>query len=138
LSIDSPFDWYAPTTRSFDTGSYPIKTFQSQNGAEIRILYGNKPTGKKMTLTYANVEDRVAMEFIDHYHSMFGSYTQFELGDIDENGVRAGWIGDRKALGASSYGLAWRYAKQPEIESGYRGFSTVRIELIATQVSRVS
>ena len=88
-----------------------------------------------MVLTYVNVEDRVAWEFIDHYHSMFGSYSQFQFGDLDHGGVRAGWASDRKALGAGSYGLAWRYAKQPEIESGYRGYSTVRIELIATQVS---
>ena len=50
VNPESPFDVYRPTTRQFTSGSFPVKTFQAQNGAEIRILYGNQLTGKKLNL----------------------------------------------------------------------------------------
>ena len=31
-----------PTSRSFESGDYPVKAFRAQNGAETRILYKNQ------------------------------------------------------------------------------------------------
>ena len=81
VNPESPFDIYRPTTRQFTSGSFPVKTFQAQNGAEIRILYGNQLTGKKLNLTYANVTDAVAYHFIQHYVEMRGSYKTFTMQD---------------------------------------------------------
>jgi hypothetical protein len=138
-SVDgNPFDLYAPTSRQWTTGAFPIKSFQAQNGAEIRILYGNTLTGKKMTLTYANVTNDVAEHFIRHYVAMRGSFTQFVFDDTNQDGVRAGWDLDpnddsvtKPGVGARSWGMKWRYAEEPQIQAVYRGVSTITINLIA-------
>ena len=140
-SVDSsPFDDYAPSARQFTTGAFPIKTFQAQNGAEIRILYGNQLTGKKLNLTYANVTNSVAEHFIRHYVHMRGSYTQFSFNDTNQDGVRAGWDKNsnddadgvtKPGIGADSWGMKWRYAEEPRIQSVFKGRSTVSISLIA-------
>ena len=126
-----PFDLYRPTARQFTTGAFPVKTFQSQNGAEIRILYGNRLTGKKLTLTYANINDDAAYHFIQHYVSKQGSYQIFSFADSGQDGVRSGWSGAQAGLGANAWGMQWRYAAEPTIQSVFKGRSTVTIELIA-------
>ena len=128
------FPSYRPTARSFTTGTFPIKTFQAQNGAEIRIKYGNQLTGKRLRLTYANLQDSQAQEFMDHYISMSGSFLQFSLDSAEGEGVRAGWKGKREGLGAGFYRMKYRYASEPQIESVYINRSTVSIELIATPI----
>ena len=50
------------TSTNRQTASSPLdrslsKRSKAQNGAEIRILYGNQLTGKKLNLTYANITD---------------------------------------------------------------------------------
>ena len=131
LPAVNPYDIYRPTARQFTTGSFPVKTFQAQNGAEIRILYGNRLTGKKLTLTYANINDNAAYQFMQHYISMQGSYKQFTMDDRGRDGVRAGWGGDRKGISAAVWGMQYRYAAEPQIQNVFKGRSTVTIELIA-------
>jgi hypothetical protein len=128
---DSPFDLYKPTTRQFTTGSFPIKTFQAQNGAEIRMLYGNQLTGKKMNLTYVNVTDSVAYHFMQHYIAMKGSYKTFQLDDQGRDGVFSGWKGENAGLQAWAWDMAWRYAEEPQVQSVFINRSTVTISLIA-------
>lgn len=128
------FPQVRPSRRSFTTGTYPVKTFQAQNGAEVRIKYGNRLTGKRLNLTYTNVKDSVAQAFIDHYISVEGTFQQFDLGAIDDDGPRAGWKGDRGGIGAAGQGMKYRYSEEPQIESVYIDRSTVTIKLIATPI----
>ena len=61
------FPALTPTARSFESGDFPIKTFKAQNGAETRILYGSNRTNMKLQLTYANITDAQAEQFLDHF-----------------------------------------------------------------------
>jgi hypothetical protein len=36
-----PFPVLRPTSRDFKPGDYPIKAYNAQSGAEVRILYGD-------------------------------------------------------------------------------------------------
>ena len=56
-----------PSSRSYDPGSHPVKTFKAQNGQETRILYGSERTDVKLSLSYANIGDPNAELFLDHY-----------------------------------------------------------------------
>ena len=38
------FPSLVPSTRTFDAGNWPVKTYKAQSGAEVRILYGNRRT----------------------------------------------------------------------------------------------
>lgn len=123
------FPTLVPSSRAFDAGNWPIKTFKAQNGAEVRILYGNRRTNMTLSLQYQNVSDANAELFLDHFDEMFGTYSTFTLGD-SISGVRTGWTGNKDALGAGAQGSYWRYAEPPSVDSVKPGISNVSIKLI--------
>ena len=73
------FPSLAPSSRSYASGDYPVKTFRSQSGSESRILYGSRRTGMTLELEYSNVTDANAELFLDHYDETKGSYSTFTL-----------------------------------------------------------
>lgn len=114
-----------PTGREFDPGSYPVKTFRSQSGAEARILYGSKRVDQMLSLTYENITDSQAEQFITHFDEVRGSYETFTL----PSAVRAGWAASSATLDAVS-GAAWRYDAPPTISSIKPGISSVQVKLV--------
>jgi len=119
------FPALVPTSRSFDAGDYPIKTFKSQNGAETRILYGSNRTNMKLSLSYANITDANAELFLDHYDEMKGTFTTFGI-DV----AKRGWEGNIDAIGAATHGNAYRYESAPQLTQVRPGVSTVTVSLI--------
>jgi|TARA_R100000479_G_scaffold168482_1_gene109546 hypothetical protein len=83
-----------PSSRSYDPGSYPVKTFKAQNGAETRILYGSERTDVKLSLSYANIGDPNAELFLDHYDEVQGTFQTFNL----PGQALGGWEGNKDAL----------------------------------------
>ena len=120
-----------PTSRSFNPGDYPVKTFKSQSGAERRILYGSKRTNLKLSLTYENITDANAELFIDHYDETKGTFASFEVASASTaDGAKTGWGGTEGAIGAESSGNVYRYEGPPELTQVRPGISTVTVNLI--------
>ncbi len=119
------FPSLTPTARQFDPGDYPIKTFNAQSGAEVRILYGNQRTKMKLSLSFANITDANAELFIDHFDEVDGSFSTFDLPDE----ALDGWSGTSDALQAPGSN-EWRYESPPQIASVRPGLSTVTVNLI--------
>jgi len=120
-----------PSARTFESGDYPVKTYKAQNGAEHRILYGDKRTNMKLSLTYANILDADAELFLDHYDTVQGTFQTFSLGSINGvNPTRGGWEGNKDALGAQAQGNDYRYEGPPQVAQVASGRSTVTVNLI--------
>lgn len=119
------FPAYAPTARSFNAGDYSYKTFQSQSGKEVRILYGDKRTGMTLDLSYDNIADTKADDFIAHYDEVKGGFMSFTL----PAAFRTGWSGDAVAIDAAT-GNQWRYSEPPTITSVRPGISSVTVKLV--------
>jgi hypothetical protein len=119
-----PFPNISPTARSFTPGDFPIKQYKALSGAEIRIRYGNLRIEASLDLTYENIRDDVAAQFLAHYSETQGTFLTFGIA----GNVFAGW--DGSSLNAPS-GTQWRYAQPPDIQSVYRGLSTVKVVLVA-------
>lgn len=115
-----------PTSRSFDPGDFPIKKFRSQSGVEVRILYGSNRTNMRLSLTYENISDDAAEEFLDHYEEMKGTFNTFFIGPD----ARTGWEGEFDALGAGASGNAYRYESPPQVQQVRPGISSVTVSLI--------
>lgn len=120
------FPTLRPTSRDFTTGDYPVKAFKAQSGAEVRILYGSKRTGMGISLSYENIADTAADDFVAHFDEVRGTYDTFAL----PNEVLTGWSGAASALDASTTGNLWRYAQPPSITSVRPGRSSVQVELV--------
>jgi hypothetical protein len=122
-----------PSARSFESGDYPVKTYKAQNGAEHRILYGDKRTNMKLSLTYANILDADAELFLDHYDTVQGTFQTFALGRVGAdktNPTRGGWEGNQDALGAQTQSNNYRYERPPQVQQVALGRSTVTVSLI--------
>lgn len=115
-----------PSARNFDAGDYPVKTFKAQSGAEARILYGSKRTGMTLDLSYDNIADTQADDFVSHFDEVLGTYSTFAL----PSAVITGWSGVASAIDASATGNQWRYSQPPQITNVRPGRSSVQIKLI--------
>ena len=49
------FPTLKPTSREFNPGDWPIKRYNAQSGAEVRILYGNRRTNATLSLSYDKI-----------------------------------------------------------------------------------
>lgn len=121
------FPTLTPTSRSFDAGDWPVKTFRSQNGAEVRILYGSNRTGMSLELNYENIPDTSAELFLTHYNETQGTYGTFT---IPTSGTKNGWNGTANALDVTGTGNSWRYAQAPTVQNVKPGVSSVSVKLI--------
>ena len=76
-----PYSVTAHQSHLFAGSYYPIKTFKSQSGQEVRILYGSERTETKLSLSYTNIGDASAELFLDHYDEVKGTFNTFTMPD---------------------------------------------------------
>ena len=124
-----PYPTLTPSSRSIAIGDYPIKKYNAMDGAEIRILYGSEDTNATMQLTYKNITDDLASEFIRHFRSTKGTFERFPVAQE----IYDGWDGDTTVGPDQIFRgekARWRHQKPPTIASVRPGISTVQISLI--------
>ena len=114
-----------PTSRNFSAGDYSYKTFKSQSGKEVRILYGDKRTGMTLDLSYENITDSAADDFVAHYDEVKGGFGTFTL----PSEFRTGWSGTASAIDVPT-GNNWRYESPPSITAVRPGISSVTVKLV--------
>ena len=122
------FPALVPSSRSYTPGVFPEQQFQAQNGAVVRVRYGNQRYSSSLSLTFANIIDSKAALILENYIAVMGDDKYVEF--TDDN-VAAGvstdlvpWIQETKNL------LKWKYASPPSVTSVKPGLSTVRCEFI--------
>lgn len=115
-----------PTSRTFESGDYPVKTFKAQNGSEVRILYGTTRTNMKLSMTFANIPDDDAQSILDHYDEVQGTFQTFVVGAVPKKG----WDGQNIAISARDNGNKYRYEGPPQQVQVRPGISTVTVSLI--------
>ena len=69
-----PYPTIRPSTRQYSPGNWPVRTYNAQNGAEVRLLYGSVRTNLKLQLAYSNLPDAEAAKFLDHFDETKGTY----------------------------------------------------------------
>lgn len=120
-----------PSSRTFDPGDYPVKTYKAQNGSEVRILYGSNRTNMKLSLSYENITDADAELFLDHYDETNGTFNTFVVANPNQtDGAKTGWEGNFDAIGAGASGNVYRYESAPQVQQVRPGISTVTVNLI--------
>ena len=120
------FPSLTPTGRQFTPGNFPSKAYNSQSGAEVRILYGSRRVNATLSLSYSNVEDASAESFLNDYLDQLGTFRTFTL----PASVFEGWSGSSSSLDAPP-GTKWRYDGQPQVQAVRPGISSVTVALRA-------
>jgi hypothetical protein len=120
-----------PTSRQYSPGDYPVKTYNANNGAEVRILYGSRPRNMTLELSYSNITDSEANDFLTHYYEMQGTYQTFGIPSSSQ--TFSGWTAGADNLNLAGTGAVWRYGEPPQQQSVRPGVSTVSVRLIGVQ-----
>ena len=116
-----------PTSRTFQPGDFPVKAFKAQNGTEIRFRYGNKCTESRLSLSYANIADSQADDFLDfYYNTTTGTFKTFSL----SVNALSGWGGNSNFLNGATAGTQYRFEGPPQLTQVRPGISTVTVNLI--------
>ena len=122
------FPALVPSSRSYEPGVFPETQFQAQNGAVVRVRYGNQRAGSRLSLTFANITDTNASLILQNYVDVMSGDNYAEFTDSN---VAAGatenlrpWIRETNSL------LKWKYASPPSVQSVKPGLSTVSCEFI--------
>ena len=131
------YETHVPSSRQFDAGTFPVKKYQAQNGAELKILYGDRITQRKLSLVYNNMNDRKVEQFLEHYTQKQGTFNSFVFRLSSLNGVFKGWTGGLDTINKDGAllnpkNVKWSYASPPIVQNVYVGLSTLKIELTAT------
>lgn len=127
------FPALVPSSRSYEPGVFPETQFQAQNGAVVRVRYGNQRAGSRLSLTFANITDYKASLILQNYVDVMSgdNYAEFAVNPETDPNVAAGasenlrsWIWETNSL------LKWKYASPPSVQSVKPGLSTVTCEFI--------
>ncbi len=117
------FPALVPSSRSYEPGVFPETQFQAQNGAVVRVRYGNQRAGSRLSLTFANITDTNASLILQNYVDVMDddNYAEFTSSNV---AAGAGdslvpWIRETNSL------LKWKYASPPSVTSVKPGLSTV-------------
>lgn len=131
-----------PSARRYTPGDWPVKTFNSINGSELRILRGSNRVNSRLELEFKNIFDSQARLFLQDYYARQGTFKSWNFEPAASRSVFHGWDasgslaeGDTTVLEAFPYKMQWRYEEEPEIEQVSPGVSTVRVKLIGVITS---
>ena len=124
-----PYPAVRPTQRQYFPGDFPVRKYNSQNGAEVRLLYGSKRYNLKLSLSYTNVSDTIAAEFLTHFDETIGTFSTFAIGSEARVALFAGWTGTAGALDPPA-GVDWRYEQAPQVVAVRPGISTVTVSVV--------
>ena len=118
------FPSLCPTSRSYTTGDFPTKRFQSISGAGTTRLYGSKAFNATLELEFV-VDQSQLQSLLTCWSDSRGSYDSLTIAPT--NKVFDGM--DESVF--PSY-LEWRWAEAPSVSSVMPQLSRVTVKLIAT------
>jgi len=120
-----------PTSRSFEPGVYPQRSFRTLSGALVRRTFGNSPFGARLEMEFANISDNDALTILNHYRTQTSQNKRFKIDTSTATNPLAGI--DNATLvsvaSGSADNLRWEYAEAPKVRSVFFGRSTVTVSL---------
>lgn len=107
-------------------GTYPTKTYRSLAGTTVKRSFGNKPHSYQLQVGFENIKDSTLELILDHYDDTAGGFSRFAL----PTALFAGMDDAVRARIQSPNGIRWEYESPPEVQSVFRGVSSVSINFI--------
>ena len=129
------FPLCTPTSRELVLGTFPAKSFRSQNGVESTVQYGNRRSGQTLDLTFGNTTETVAAAIYDHYLACKGTICVFGLSEPAKAGHPKFHKGDSSTSPENRYsvapfGMKYKYQEPPQFSAIKTGVMSVNVKLI--------
>lgn len=119
------FPTLVPSSRQFGSGDFPVSSYKSTSGVEVRILRGSRRTGATLQLTYNALSDTEVDLFLAHYETTRGTYESFTM----TTGALQGYGGTTSNIDAGTDN-EWRYSGPIQVQNVYPGVSNVNVSLV--------
>ena len=127
---NSRFPTHNPSTRRIKYGDWNVKKAKpglSSQNTTLKLPRTAVKQDVSIELTYANREDAVARDLMNHYFASTGEWNDFKIPpDSLTEGVMAGWRGSKNYFTNGH----WSYARPPEVASVHPGTSTTKVTLL--------
>jgi hypothetical protein len=119
-----------PSSRSYTPGTYPQSVFESQNGTQTIVRFGNKRVDSKLELSFNNISNAQAAQIIANYEQVNSVWDYVTFSETDaivgvNNSSLANYMKE------SGSGLKYRYSEPPSIQSSVPGRSSVTCSFVA-------
>lgn len=127
--MPSAFPPIKPSSRSYTPGTYPQSVFESQNGTQTVVRFGNKRIDSKLELSFNNITNAQAAEIIANYEQVNSVWDYVTFTEADAIvGVNNTQLS--KYMKESGSGLRYRYSGPPSIQSSVPGRSSVTCSFV--------
>lgn len=124
------FPAIVPTAMDFTAPEFPVRSNTSLSGVVSRRLFGNRGSRSLLNLTFDNVTDAVATEFLDVWNEARGQTDALTLSSTVFTGADAALTA---YLSDGGDDLIWHFASPPQVQRVTPGISSVRVALEATR-----
>lgn len=114
-----------PSDRNFVAGRFAVRVIRFLRGNAIRRKFSNKPVKHQLRLSFENVDDDVAAEFLEVHRACRARALPVEV----PAEVLAGMEGDLPLRLQAPEGSFWYWAAAPRVRSVRPGVSSVSISL---------
>lgn len=124
------FPAVTPTSMSFTAPEFPVRSNTSLGGVVSRRLFGNRGSRATLTLGFENLEDWVAVDFLNAWNAARGQFDPVSVSSVVFDGAEQGLL---SYLANGGDQLVWHFAEPPQIERIVPGISSVQVTLEATR-----
>jgi len=115
---------------SFTAPEFPVKANTSLSGVVSRRLFGNRGSRATLSLSYDNITDTNAAEFIASWTASKGQTNEITIPTETFAGADSDLVAYLEAGGDD---LNWHFAEPPQVARVVPGISSVRVSLEATR-----
>lgn len=114
----------------FTAPEFPIKTNTSLSGVVSRRAFGNRGSRAVLSLSFDNLPDATAVEFLNSWKLAKGQLESLSLPSIVFNGASSELS---SYLSDGGDALIWHFSEPPQLQRVKPGTSSVRVVLEATR-----
>ena len=119
-----------PTAMEFTAPEFPVKSSTSISGVVTRRIFGNRGSRSTLQLSFDNIADVYAVEFLDAWNESRGQLNAVTVPGVVFYGASAALV---SYVSDGGDGLTWHFAAPPQVQRVKPGISSVRITLEATR-----
>jgi len=121
-----------PTAMDFTAPEFPVKSNTSLSGVVSRRIFGNRGSRSVLSLSFDNITDIVAAEFLDTWNEAKGQLESLTIPAAVFTGAE---LALTTYLENGGDDLIWHFAEPPQLQRVKPGVSSVRVTLEATRDS---
>lgn len=124
------FPAVVPSSMTFSAPEFPVRSNTSLSGVVSRRLFGNRGSRSSLRLSFNNISDTVASEFLNAWNLSKGQLEALVVPSIVFTGASAALASYLQSGGDD---LTWHFGEPPQVDRVSPGISNLTVTLEATR-----